>query len=224
MSVARTLLGYSGSSQQVTLFNEIPINKVWMKQKSEAVYRRCLSWQRESLHSALSWLPNTVNKHFLDVQEHQRGKDTMKLLIDQQADAVHGLKHTLCSHWPIRTACPTCVCRRSKKSCQRGFVVLWLLIDLLHWQSLPLSNIQLFDNYCCYSAISGRQGESFQSIIEDGIYFCCLFSPGGFRMTQFERNHTERCVTGTVARSQVTVCLGRPTCLSVSDTTKSGGC
>lgn len=28
MSVARTLLGYSGSSQQVTLFNEIPINKV----------------------------------------------------------------------------------------------------------------------------------------------------------------------------------------------------
>lgn len=133
-------------------------------------------------------------------------------------------KTTLCSHWPIRTACPTCVCRRSKKSCQRGFVVLWLLIDLLHWQSLPLSNIQLFDNYCCYSAVSGRQGESFQSIIEDGIYFCCLFSPGGFRMTQFERNHTERCVTGTVARSQVTVCLGRPTCLSVSDTTKSGGC
>lgn len=177
-----------------------------MKLKSEAVYRRCLPWRRESLHSAQSWLPDTINKHFLDVQERQRGKDTMELLIDQQADAVHGLKHTLCSHWPIRTACPTCVCSRSEKSCQRGFVVLNLVFTL--WvtalKTLTLSNIQLFDDCCCYSSASDRQAESLLSILmEKGIYLCCLCSPGGFRIPQFERKHTEGCVTETVARSQV---------------------
>lgn len=54
----------------------------------------------------------------------------MELLIDQQADAVHGIKHTLGSHWPIRTACPTCVCIKSKDLSQRGFVLLNLVNTL----------------------------------------------------------------------------------------------
>lgn len=65
-------------------------------------------------------------------------------------------------------------------------------------------NIQLFDDCCCYSSASDRQAESLLSILmEKGIYLCCLCSPGGFRMPQFERKHTEGCVTETVARSQV---------------------
>lgn len=62
---------------------------------------------------------------------YKRAREEIKLLIDQQADEVHGVKHTLCSYWPIRTACPTCVCSRSEKSCQRGFVVLNLYELLL---------------------------------------------------------------------------------------------
>lgn len=39
--------------------------------------------------------------------------------------------------------------------------------------------------------------------MEKGIYFCCLFGPGGFRKPQLERKHTEGRLKETVAISQV---------------------